>query len=932
MTTPEKSRWIWYDAEGRGRNSYAIFRLVVDRAQEDGGVLHLFADNRYRLRVNGAIVAYGPGRFVPTCPMYDSIELGPWLCDGRNLLTVEVWSPASNNYQAMPESRAGFIAWGSLAGQDLATPGAWQVHRPGAWDPMAPSGSFAQGPTEICDLRQLPTGVFTDPDAAGFADPTPIADTACWGAFEPRSIPPLRHEIDAAAEVLLLATLDRREERIACRQYAQDLKERRRRGDHGKLRFPYAVSIHSPRNQQVQLGLFWGPHWCNGAPCAMVADPLLGNRENTTVQLRAGWNLLYGEPEMLTECWGMQVAVPRAAGLRLAATPEDGTDALMRYGPVLPEEELAAARGGAGPADAAACDRLPWSWTTVTAGQTGVLPARSCAWDRPAGVLASRVPATFPMALAPGEGHVLVLDFGTEMLGHTVVELDAPAGTVVDVGLDERLRSDGLLTMYTSSPFTDLIDRLICDDSGRQSLEAFHPRGGRYLQVHIRPPDDDVRPVRLYGIGIRSAQVPVARDGTFRCSDPVFEWAWEAGWRTLQACVEDAYLDCPWRERGTYLGDALVEAGTMRSYSRDQAVTERCIDLWAQGQLPDGQMQCCVPSWHRTPHEDFTLIWILLQHEHWRHSGDRSRVERWWDVLEGILASSAWRSGASGLWDASDLHVFVDWGCPREGKRAADHAVLNAFRYQALRCAADLADLLGLDARATAWRAEADEVRAAFRRVLWDADAGRFATGTEAGALLHSDGDLHANILALAFGLYEEGQLEACLRWTCGRLEDNCRLAALGANGAGQAELYFLSYAYQALYAHGRADLAEQVIREHYGLMQRYGAWTIWECLNRGVRGGGSLCHAWSCGPSIVARERILGVRPAGDGEPGRILVAPDSHLAWAAGTVPLPQGDVQVHWRREGQRLHLQVRAPEAIAVEVRPGPSFDGCELVLD
>ena len=56
--------------------------------------------------------------------------------------------------------------------------------------------------------------------------------------------------------------------------------------------------------------------------------------------------------------------------------------------------------------------------------------------------------------------------------------------------------------------------------------------------------------------------------------------------------------------------------------------------------------------------------------------------------------------------------------------------------------------------------------------------------------------------------------------------------------------MYFLSYALPALLDNGQTELAEQVVRETFGLLQRMGAWTIWECFSRGVRGNGSLCHA----------------------------------------------------------------------------------------
>ena len=123
------SAWIWTDAHGSDRNDFSLFRRVLELpAWPDSAELHLFADARYRLRVNGAIVGYGPGRFVPAHPAFDTIDLKPWLKPGTNVVLVEAWAPNANSFQAMPESRGGFIAWGAVschgAQTDLATLGA----------------------------------------------------------------------------------------------------------------------------------------------------------------------------------------------------------------------------------------------------------------------------------------------------------------------------------------------------------------------------------------------------------------------------------------------------------------------------------------------------------------------------------------------------------------------------------------------------------------------------------------------------------------------------------------------------------------------------------------------------------------------------------------------------------------------------------------
>ena len=287
--------------------------------------------------------------------------------------------------------------------------------------------------------------------------------------------------------------------------------------------------------------------------------------------------------------------------------------------------------------------------------------------------------------------------------------------------------------------------------------------------MHIRVPDNGS--YTLHNVGLRRGQVLVDRDGDFACGDPIYNWAWDACFETLQACVEDAYLDCPWRERGTYLGDALVEAGAARAYSADEAVTSRCIDLWAQGQMPDGQMQACVPSWHRKPHEDFTLIWVLLIHDQWAMTGDISKAKQHWQVLENIFASPSWKDAGDGLWDATDLSAFFDWGMPNSAKKGDNHGCLNAFRYRALICAHEMAVALGRD-DAQSYADQAAAVRTALNGVLWNGELKRYALAKNNGELDHH-ADLHTNILMLHFDIVDDDKRADLIAYVAERMAGN---------------------------------------------------------------------------------------------------------------------------------------------------------------
>jgi hypothetical protein len=890
--TDHNAAWIWSDADGAGRNVFARFRrrFTLD-ARPEQAFLALFGDARWRLRVDGAIVAYGPGRFVTGHPAYDRIDLKSLLDAGQHELLVEVCSPGASSFQVMPESSGGFIAWGSAGPVNLATPGAWEAQRSGAWDGWSPSYSFAQGPVEILTQGLL--------DADPWQAPV-LREQRPWGELQPRSIPALGLVVRPMAGLRLLAAIMPGEQRLSCRcRRSPDLPAR-------EQRFAYALPIHSPRAQRVELGLFWGPHWVNGVGLEMANHPLLGSRQQAVAELRAGWNLLYGEPQVLTEVWPQHIALPAGAGLRAG---------VLRNGPATATASMPS-RIDRAPATIVELDALPIAWQeTDPAGVQGGHPARDLAWDRPGRIIDAVLPARLDAATDP-LGWVVLADAGGEFLGHIQVEIEAPAGTVLDIASDERLRSDGLLGLYTSNPFVDGADRVILG-GGRQVVELFHPRGGRFVQLAIRPPSG-AGMVTLHSVAVRDHQVPVARDGAFRCSDPQFDWTWETAHRTLQACVEDAFLDCPWRERGTYLGDALVESATLAAFDRNPAVARRTLQLFAQSQTENGQMLDCAPSWHRNPFGDFTCIWVLFLHQLWSRDGRLDQVRPLWDAALRILDNPIWMAGPEGLCGPG-LGCFIDWGVAREDRSRDGNACLTAFYIRALACAVEMATALGRDADAQRLRARHDQVLATFRRVLWLPAEGRFARCLVGGRPDPDGFALHANALVLAFGLADASQEPAVLAHTERLLDANLERCLAGQED-GYLELYFLSYALEGLYRCGRSASAERIMREHWGYMHQHGAWTFWEALRRGTSGAGSMCHAWSSTPARWFHERVLGVRPLRAGDPSVMLIAPDSQLEWAEGTVPHPDGLIQVAWRRVDGRIEVTASAPPGVSLRIVP------------
>jgi len=78
-------------------------------------VVHVSADNRYRLYVNGVQVASGPQRSDVTHWRYETVDLAPNLRAGRNVVAALVWNWGVARPVAQFSNRTGFLLQGNSA-------------------------------------------------------------------------------------------------------------------------------------------------------------------------------------------------------------------------------------------------------------------------------------------------------------------------------------------------------------------------------------------------------------------------------------------------------------------------------------------------------------------------------------------------------------------------------------------------------------------------------------------------------------------------------------------------------------------------------------------------------------------------------------------------------------------------------------------------
>ena len=121
--------------------------------------IHVSADNRFLLHVNGKYAAEGPARGDLFHWRFETVDLAPLLQPGKNVLAAAVWNFGELAPVAQMSNRTGFVMQGDTDAESSVNTGKdWQVRlEPGraALGHEGAGGYYAAGPAEKIDGRLL---------------------------------------------------------------------------------------------------------------------------------------------------------------------------------------------------------------------------------------------------------------------------------------------------------------------------------------------------------------------------------------------------------------------------------------------------------------------------------------------------------------------------------------------------------------------------------------------------------------------------------------------------------------------------------------------------------------------------------------------------------------------------------------------------------
>jgi alpha-L-rhamnosidase len=133
------SQWISHP-EGPQRD-YGVFHFRKTfniAAVPKSFLIHVSADNRYRLFVNGKAVAAGPARGDLYNWYYETIDIAPYLKTGGNVIAAKVWNMGIHAPVAQVSNQTALVVQGDTRAEYVVnTDKSWKVYRDKAYTPCS---------------------------------------------------------------------------------------------------------------------------------------------------------------------------------------------------------------------------------------------------------------------------------------------------------------------------------------------------------------------------------------------------------------------------------------------------------------------------------------------------------------------------------------------------------------------------------------------------------------------------------------------------------------------------------------------------------------------------------------------------------------------------------------------------------------------------
>ena len=434
------------------------------------------------------------------------------------------------------------------------------------------------------------------------------------------------------------------------------------------------------------------------------------------------------------------------------------------------------------------------------------------------------------------------------------------------------------------------------------TFEPFWYRSFRFVAVTVTADAATVIQPPVY----RKTGYPLAGVSSIRSSEKWVEEVYDICLRTLENCMMDTYMDCPYYEQNQFPMDTRLQALFCSAVSGDMGLTYKALEDLHCSISPDGLVHGRYPASYQQIISTFSLHYIFMLEETWQQTGDLAPLRRYLPDLDRILGYYDAHIDENGLVGRLGWWEFVDWqpkwshcgGIP-EALLHGPSAIINLMYALALEKSAVLWDAAGRPQLAAEYRQRKTAITRRVYELCWDGQRQMLREGPGFPQFTQ-----HAQSWAVLTGLLQGEQAKLALLHALG--DDDVLTCSFST-----AYEWFRALEAAGLYPETRANMMR------WADLPRQGNTTCPET----PEDARSECHAWSALPIYEFLRVMGGVRM----EKGQVIVTPPvgylkdySGEIWVPGglaqfrfadgtyTVMLPQGTSGILRHPDGRELPL--------------------------
>lgn len=519
------------------------------------------------------------------------------------------------------------------------------------------------------------------------------------------------------------------------------------------------------------------------------------------------------------------------------------------------------------------------------------------------------------LEVGPGEKRQFLFTTQVHMNGYLQFLFEKGAGAKITISCFEKFysdqshvkRDDDENGAIYGEPQTDT---LILNGK-RIVYEPFWYRTVRFLQLEVETAGE---PVILYTPQIRKTGYPLNPVNQMTSSKPWVSGLWEICVRTLENCMMDGYMDCPFWEQMQYPMDTRLQALFTYACSRDYGLIKKALWEFHCSLIPSGLIQGKAPSCFPQVISTFSLHYIFMIRDYIDHTGGVAEAAKYISDIDGILNYYERHKGKStGMVGHIGYWPFVDWrdqwpgGIP-SALAQGPSTVINLMYAYALGQAADICDHVGRAAQAEAYRSRKDAITEKVQSLCYDPDKQLYREGPEVAQYSQ-----HAQSWAVLCGMCSREQAAALMKASYGEDVIQCSFST-------SYELF------RACEWAGCYELTFSSLKRWIDLLEEH-CTTCPETPDYDTR---SECHAWSALPMYELIYAIGGIHEEKDGS---IRVSPKfsqiDALPDISGTVAVAKGTVKFSYEKKENRVLYRVELPEQMCGRAECG---DGREIALN